>query len=237
MIVTREVLRSREVDQLDYFKVFSQQVCNATAVGAEVLDVGCGSRLHPSYAEIRNKAVTYWGCDPDTNASSNRALTQFFHGDFESIDFEGKTFDLILSTYVLEHISAAEEFFCKARQLLKPGGVFAFLTPNAQHPFCTIVRVVEMLRLKKLFRRQIGQDAGGMWRVNDYPAWYHANRVRDIERLAREADFVECRTMIIHGGWQYYFPRVLRFIPKLYDHCAARWLPQRQSILLGFLSA
>ena len=51
-------------------------------------------------------------------------------GDILTYDFQGKTFDVIFATSVLEHILPLEQIAARIIPILKPGGRFVVLSPN-----------------------------------------------------------------------------------------------------------
>lgn len=53
------------------------------------------------------------------------------------LDYPDNTFDLVTSIEVLEHIEELDQALEEIRRVLKPGGRFAFTTPNRWFPFET----------------------------------------------------------------------------------------------------
>lgn len=204
---------------------------------AVVLDAGCGQSLLPTYLPIRRRAFAYWGCDPDPEARQNPSLDYFVPGEFDGAKFGDQKFDLVVSSYVLEHLTDPLPFFRSARSVLQPGGTFAFLTPNRKHPFCQAVRLIERLHLKSMLRKTYGKASESCWRINDYPALYRANTMVQIIRLAEKAGFSSGKLFFVPGGWDDYFPKGLSFLPKIYDRYLAAKRKEGHLILVGLLTA
>ncbi len=55
----------------------------------------------------------------------------------DKLDFPDETFDLVTSIEVLEHITELDQALAEICRVLKPGGRFAFTTPNRWFPFET----------------------------------------------------------------------------------------------------
>jgi SAM-dependent methyltransferase len=237
MILDQRTCSWGDVPHDNYFRLFAREIESRVPGGATVLDAGCGADLHSAYHTIRARATEFWGCDPNYAAATNTALDHFVLGELASADFGSQHFDLVLASYVLEHLSDPLPFFAKARSVLKPGAWFAFLTPNRRHPFCHCVRLVERLHLKSLLHVTYGHTGAQQWRVNGYPAYYRANTVDRIRRLGQEAGFSSGSVILAASGWEYYFARPLRFIPRAYDRFLSARRSQGHLILLGFLRA
>jgi 2-polyprenyl-3-methyl-5-hydroxy-6-metoxy-1,4-benzoquinol methylase len=102
---------------------------------ARVLDVGCADgRLLTWYREaIPGRTIETYGIDigeeavERAKAAGHIAVAGRFEVDKELPD---GTFDLIVASHVIEHVDDPVGFARRAAELLKPGGVFMFATPN-----------------------------------------------------------------------------------------------------------
>ncbi len=235
MIVRKEIIGWHSTPENSYFKHFAAQTTRRMPPKATVLDVGCGLKLHPHYSSIREGAGAFWGCDVDRQAGSNPALDSFVAGDFVRAPLPLSHFDFVIATYVLEHLENPIEFFQKARRALRSPGVFAFLTPNRRHPFCTCARLVERLGIKRLVHHAYGHTQDGSDRVNEYPAYYRANTISQITLLAQQSGFKSATFNLVAAEWQYYLPAGLRFVTRVYDKLIAERRQEGHLILVGFL--
>jgi len=96
-----------------------------------LLDVGCA--YGPFLAESSLNGYTPSGVEVIPEAAEYIRSQFGFHvftGSFEEAVFE-KPFDVVTMWYVIEHFTKPGEILSKVNTLLKPGGVFAFSTPNS----------------------------------------------------------------------------------------------------------
>ncbi len=105
--------------------------------GAKVLDVGCGDgALLGEFAKRFDFAL--YGADVNENAV--KLAKEMFDkyslaGSFEKIEpysypFGDDSFDLVVSTDVIEHVRFPEKLLSEVKRVLKPGGYFIVTTPN-----------------------------------------------------------------------------------------------------------
>ena len=102
---------------------------------ARILDVGCADgRLLTWYRDaIPGRTIETYGIDIGEEAveRARRAGHHAVAGRFElDTELPDGTFDLILASHVIEHVDDPVGFARRAAELLKPGGVFMFATPN-----------------------------------------------------------------------------------------------------------
>lgn len=176
-----------------------------------VLDIGCGRSTPRGWVEIEQIARRIDGVDPDPAVLSHPALTRRWHGEFESADIPQSSYDVAYASYVTEHIESARPFFEQVARVLKPGGVFMAMTPNATHPFAAISRLIQSTVGKKIWAKF--QD-----NINRYPAYYRLNSPGQVLSALEGLPFSSAQFLYVPCvHWDTYFPRVLRWAPHLYD--------------------
>ena len=130
---------------------------------------------------------------------------------------------------MLEHVGDTKAFMAAMHRALKPDGVAWAMTPHGNHPFAWCVHLVELLKVKE----KVGGDYQGL---NKIPTYYRLNSMSKITRAAEEAGF-QAVTYYFYPAlqWELYFPKLLRFVPRIYDWLlGARFRPFYQQMLVKF---
>jgi SAM-dependent methyltransferase len=89
--------------------------------GERVLDLGCGNKPYESL--FRKKFATYVGADIAGNKDADLVI-----GSDGRVNAQDNTFDCVLSTQVLEHVTDPQLYLSEARRLLKPDGSLVLST-------------------------------------------------------------------------------------------------------------
>src|SRR6185436_2496192 len=96
--------------------------------GMKILHAGCGWDKNEISRQFRDTcSVVGIDLDPRVQAMFH---SEFHLGSLESIPFADRTFDVIFSEYVFEHLADPLTVLKEMRRVLKPGGVILILTPN-----------------------------------------------------------------------------------------------------------
>lgn len=155
---------------------------SAATLQPSVLDLGCGAggvlELFSSQCAL---AV---GADPHFPSLRvhRDPHTRLANAQVEHLPFARASFDLILSSWVLEHLPAPEAAFGEVARVLKPGGHFLFLTPNVRHPIPWLNRLVPRGAQASLVRTLYGRAER-----DTFPVHYRANTVERVQSLAAAA--------------------------------------------------
>lgn len=108
--------------------------------GTSILDMGCGTGVVAQH--LREYQVKYTGVDWSTTAlelagkriSSKSQPTKikadFYCRSIYETGFENETFDLVVSFFVIEHLTRPRRFLQEAMRLVKPGGYLFILCPD-----------------------------------------------------------------------------------------------------------
>lgn len=83
--------------------------------GHNILDYGCGNK--PYQALFKRRFAVYQGADLAGNPDADLLIDS--NG---RVDCEDKTFDCVLSSQVLEHVTSPQVYLAEARRVLKPSG-------------------------------------------------------------------------------------------------------------------
>ena len=185
---------------------------------ARVLDLGCGrggvmERLHPQAGFVA-------GLDPDPNSlREHRAPTLALAcGWASALPYADSTFDLVCCSWVLEHLSDPAQALAEVARLLRPGGYFVFLTPNARHLLLVLNRALRWTRGRLVGRFYDRAE------VDTFPAFYRANTPAQIERLARAAGLKPISLRFIGDPTYLAFNEPLFRLACLLERVTPQWM-------------
>ena len=94
----------------------------------QVLDSGCGSMPYRDFILENKKVINYIGLDIDTGLTYGNTKADVLW-DGSTMPFEDNSFDVVISTEVLEHVPDPDHYLLEVKRVLKPGGTFFFTIP------------------------------------------------------------------------------------------------------------
>ena len=145
--------------------------------GDKRLHLGCGDGATlANYAPAPSATI---GLDLDRGALARYAARRRVTADAMRLPFLDGSLDVVHAEHVLEHIADPARLMTEVSRVLKPGGCFIFVTPNAWSYVALAARLVPLR-----FRHHLIEVVSG--RASDaehYPTYYRANTVRALERL------------------------------------------------------
>jgi len=167
---------------------YQRWIANCLTPTTRVLDLGCG---RGGVVERLHTAGRWTGCDPDWASLAEHRLSSPHASPFprsqasaERLPFTDKSFDLVVSSWVLEHLPHPERTFHEVARVLRPGGRFIFLTPNTRHPIPRLSRWLARLEtLQTTIVAQAYRRAAG----DAFPVHYRANTLNELAHLATRA--------------------------------------------------
>lgn len=134
----------------------------------KVLDIGCGNGS--SMFALKKQGWQTVGLEFDQKAVlvGRKNGLDIIMGDLYSQYFSDESFDAITMNHSIEHIPNVEKLLRECKRILKPGGVFVSLTPNANsigsNIFTKNWRGLETPRHIQIFTpfslKKIGMDTG-----------------------------------------------------------------------------
>jgi SAM-dependent methyltransferase len=158
-----------------------------------VLDLGCGRT--GGIERFWRDARLAVGVDPDHGSLSARGQGMpVMQGGGEHLPFADASFDVVVSVWVLEHLETPDKVFAEVARVLKPGGHFVFLTPNALNPLVMGNRVGQLAPWlqKQLVSNVYGRDGGDTFAVR-----YRANTSSRIREMAASTGFEVAELKVI----------------------------------------
>jgi len=158
-----------------------------------VLDVGSGRgaaliddivEFRRELRKLRGKCKKVIGLDVDPDAMSNPGLDEFHLIDGVSVwPIADSSVDLLISDFVLEHISNPPAFLKEVVRVLKPGGVFCARTTNRVGYVGLIASIVPNRRHAKVTRFAQKDRA----EMDVFPTRYQINTVWAARRYLKAA--------------------------------------------------
>lgn len=175
-----------------------------TADTVHVLDFGCG-RGATSLYDFRDPGVHVRGVDPDAAVFKNPYIDEASICD-DRLPVADESIDIVCSSYVLEHIDRPERTLAEIHRVLKRGGKFIALTPNAGSLVATFAKLTPH-RFHVWLNRRRGCEARDV-----FPTYYRLNRAGVVRRRARGAGFTDAKIDYWEGRPEYlYFSRFTFF--------------------------
>ena len=203
-----------DLTRSEFQDIYAELLSLEKSLSGHVLDIGCGHGTNPTIEKIKHQLVNVDGVDPFPIQEPHPLIKRRWVCKLEDIPIPDSTYDLAYSYNVVEHVSDVDSFLTKTVNLLKPGGIYWSMSPNYDHPFASAVRLMQALRLKKIYRRLFAPQ------VNDYPAYYRMCRASFLLSAIRNNGLPVKRLDLyyVHNvQWETFFPIGLKFIPRAID--------------------
>lgn len=221
----RDQLRSLQPGWRPATEVYEATIRPYLRPGLELLDAGCGRG--GVVEQLAADLGPMIGVDPDFPSLVGHRLpsakllraTAFL----EHLPFGAASFDLAISSWVLEHLPRPAPVFSELARVLRPGGHLITLAPNGWHPVSMLNRL--LARIEPLQARLVPRLLGRA-REDAFPAWYRANTVGRLSQLAAEAGLVPVKIQTVSD------PTYLALSPALFQLSRAleRLLPARAGV-------
>lgn len=148
------------------------QATNGTAL--EILEAGCGRAWTMDLPEVEYRLT---GIDLDPDALDARIeqgdLDVAIHGDLCTAELDDERFDVVYSSYVLEHVREADVVVDNFARWLKPGGIMVVRMPDGDTVFGFITKFTPHWFHVFYRRRILGQPNAGKPGFEPYPTHYH----------------------------------------------------------------
>lgn len=196
--------------------------------GVRVLDLGCGRGGLVEQLDVPLAQIV--GIDPDWQSlAEHRLALPRLQGESDWLPFAPQSFDVIFASWVLEHVERPQLTLSSIHRVLRPGGVFIFITPNGQHPLAHINRMfgrlgqLQGVLVETLYKRTADDT---------FTTHYRANSAQQLDRLCLQTGLTR---HVLHTVPD---PTYLAFNPLMYRlSCQIEEiLPQRRKIhLVGVL--
>lgn len=94
----------------------------------KILDSGCGSMPYKAHILDNKNVESYIGLDIESGLNYEDVKPDVLW-DGKIMPFENESFDVVISTEVLEHVPNPDIYLAEVKRVLKPGGMFFFTVP------------------------------------------------------------------------------------------------------------
>ena len=167
--------------------------------GVRWLDLGCGWRtlrawLAEEEVELGNRSAILIGADPDVTAVRKNEHIHFGVASLaHALPFADASFDVVTANMVVEHLDDPRQDFREVCRVLRPGGLFLFVTPNLRG---YLVRMAGLLPQR--LRGTLVTLVEGRQSADRFNTYYRANSCEDVRSIASSTGFevVECRHVL-----------------------------------------
>lgn len=193
-----------------------------------VLDLGCGRT--GGIERFWEKAGLAAGIDPDSDSLRERKNgLPVLRAAGDHLPFVDATFDMVVSVWVMEHLDAPAAVFSEVARVMKPGGHFVFLTPNAWNPLIVANRAGQLV---PSLQHRLVSNIYGRAKADTFAVRYRANTTGRLRKLATRTGFSVMEMRVIAD------PTYVAFNPALFRAAmlAERVLPSGLGVhILGDL--
>ena len=161
---------------------FQRWIAARVTPASRVLDLGCG---RGGVVERLGTTGEWSGCDPDWCSLKEHRTTGLWRSQAfsERLPFADATFDIVIASWVLEHLPQPVKTWGEIARVLRPGGRFFFLTPNRRHliphlgAWLARIRTLQAPLVTAIYRRAA---------ADTFPVYYQANTFAALEYLGVE---------------------------------------------------
>ena len=196
--------------------------------GVTVLDAGCGRVSH--LKRYRSRIGRFVGADihpPAPGALPH--LDEFATVDLcrDRLAFPDATFDVILSSFTVEHFADPDAALRTLRAWLRPGGRLVLSTVNRRHPF-----VRAYLGLPDPIRRRV-QPLVKATAADAHPLVGACNDPAALRRALESAGFIDVRVRTVVHLARAWGRRPLTYVAGLIGDVLAARAPSRRSTIVA----
>jgi SAM-dependent methyltransferase len=156
-----------------------------------LLDAGCGPW---SRVAALGKCRMVIGVDSDKSIRGNLGTDAVVIGDLSQLPFSSHTFDLVVTSWVIEHLDNPQTCFLEFNRILEDGGHCVILTPNLLHYGAFVPRLTPHW-FHKWFARTVLRLS-----YNLYPTPYKANTPKRLVHLMETAGFEAVEIKLLDHG-------------------------------------
>jgi SAM-dependent methyltransferase len=164
-------------------EVYAALVRSSMRPTDRLLDLGCGRG--GLVEQLGHPLAQIVGVDPDWQSLAEHRLPLPRVVAFSDwLPLANGRFDLIFSSWLLEHLERPSLTFAQIARVLRPGGRFIFITPNAAHPLAALNRA--MGRFARVQGVLVSRFYGRA-EADTFPTFYRANTAAALRQSGAES--------------------------------------------------
>ena len=193
-------------------QLLEAEVNRRVRADSAVLDIGCG-RTAPNLRKLIGKAGELYGIDVIDFTVADPDITLLKNDIGAMADIPDASIDIAYSRAVMEHIDNPDAAFAELARVLKPGGVYIFVTPSVYDYGSIIARIVP-----NRFHARIVAATEGRAEEDVFPTVYACNSLGLLRKqVARAGLRIQTGRYIGQYPGYFYFNRVLFWLGSLYQ--------------------
>jgi len=169
-------------DEEHPYRIFQAEVTKHLVPSATLLDAGCG-RTAPVLERFRGRAARLIGVDL-VDFQSDAPDLELHRCDLASMPIETNSVDIVMARSVMEHVTRPREVYSEVYRVLRPGGIFIFLTANLWDYASLIAKVVP-----NRFHPWIVARTEGRHEEDVFPIAYRTNTRGAVRHWAAQTGF------------------------------------------------
>ncbi len=171
-----------------HFEHYKRLVSDATANASTVVHLGAGKLPLSEVCEISLAGKTIIAIEPDLETLTRNPSLFKICATGDSIPLADTSVDAVVCEYVVEHLENPERVMLEIHRVLRPGGRFVFVTPNAWSYSAIITRATSQ-RFHDEFLARLMQ-LGASINEKPCPTVFRMNTRAQIEGIAKRSGLV-----------------------------------------------
>ena len=188
--------------------LYRAAVARHTRSGARALHFGCGWDRSGVAAQLAAAGAEVHGLDVDPEVAE-RYPQRFWLTNGGRLPFADRSFDLVCSEYVFEHVADPRAVMAELARVLRPGGHLVALTPN-RWSYKSLVAAGTPHWFHRLVAGRLRPDARDPGDV--YPTHYRMNTPGALRHLAAFHGLSVVDLLLINNG-----PTWFRKLPGVFE--------------------
>ncbi|MDA9165647.1 class I SAM-dependent methyltransferase [Alphaproteobacteria bacterium] len=177
-------------------KLFSDEIKTKLKTDSIILDLGAGAGII-HHLSFKGAVSAVHGIDLDPRVLSNPYLDKAVIGSVNNLPYKDKTFDVVFSNNVMEHLEFPETVLNEVQRVLKPGGKFLFKTTNKFH-YVPLFAKLTPVWFHKLYNKLRGRHP-----EDTFPTLYKFNCKKDIQERSSKSNLNLKKISIFEGRPEY----------------------------------